>query len=91
MRVVLDDFGAGAASLALLRDCPIDVVKLDPALEGPVAAAVIGLARALGLQTVAEGVEHPEQLAALEGLGFDRAQGYLLGEPAPMAALSRAA
>ena len=56
------------------------MVKLDPALEGPVAAAAaIGLARALGLQTVAEGVEHPEQLAAPE---VHRAQGYLLGQPA---------
>jgi diguanylate cyclase (GGDEF)-like protein/PAS domain S-box-containing protein len=91
VRIALDDFGAAAGSLALLRDCPIDVVKLHSALDGAVAAAVVGLARALGLQTVAEGVEREDQLAALPLLGYDRAQGFLLGAPGPAPAPARAA
>src|SRR4051794_36618185 len=85
VRLALDDFGTGSSCLAHLRAGPVEVVKLDGALvagDGAVLAAVVALARALGLEIVAEGVETREQLAALEALGCDRAQGYLLGEPA---------
>jgi len=84
VELALDDFGAGAASLAHLRDWPIELVKIDRALvtgDPDVLAAVVALAHALGLETVAEGVETPDQLAALEELGCRRAQGYLLGAP----------
>jgi diguanylate cyclase (GGDEF)-like protein/PAS domain S-box-containing protein len=94
VQLALDDFGAGSASLAHLRDWPIDLVKLDRVLvagEADVLRAVVELAGALGLETVAEGVETAEQLALLERLGCRRAQGFLLGEPEPaMAALHAA-
>jgi diguanylate cyclase (GGDEF)-like protein/PAS domain S-box-containing protein len=86
VRLALDDFGTGASSLAHLRAGPVDTVKLDGALvagDGGVLAAILALAQALGLETVAESVETREQLSALEALGCDRAQGYLLGEPGP--------
>jgi diguanylate cyclase (GGDEF)-like protein/PAS domain S-box-containing protein len=86
VRLALDDFGTGTSSLAHLRSGPVEVVKLDGTLVGGddgVLAAVVQLAHALGLETVAEGVETREQLGTLEALGCERAQGYLLGEPAP--------
>jgi EAL domain-containing protein (putative c-di-GMP-specific phosphodiesterase class I) len=84
VRLALDDFGTGASALAHLRAGPVEVVKLDGALvagDGGVLAAVLHLAQALGLETVAESVETRDQLSALEALGCDRAQGYLLGGP----------
>ncbi|MFX7010048.1 EAL domain-containing protein, partial [Acinetobacter baumannii] len=72
--VVLDDFGTGYSSLAHLRDLPVSRVKIDrtfigPMLDSPADAkivkAVIALARTLGLQVVAEGVETAEQLRLL--------------------------
>jgi diguanylate cyclase (GGDEF)-like protein/PAS domain S-box-containing protein len=89
VRLALDDFGTGISALAHLRSGPVEVVKLDGALvagDAGVLAAVVQLAHALGLETVAEGVETREQLGALESLGCERAQGYLLGEPGPKVA-----
>jgi diguanylate cyclase (GGDEF)-like protein/PAS domain S-box-containing protein len=89
VRLALDDFGTGPSSLAHLRAGPVEVVKLDGALvagDGAVLSAVLQLAQALGLETVAEGVETRQQLGTLEALGCDRAQGYLLGEPGPRVA-----
>jgi diguanylate cyclase (GGDEF)-like protein/PAS domain S-box-containing protein len=94
VRLALDDFGAGSASLALLRDWPVEQVKLDRALladDFEVLGAVVALARALGLEVVAEGVETPAQLAMLERAGCRRAQGFLLGEPEPVAVTLHAA
>jgi diguanylate cyclase (GGDEF)-like protein/PAS domain S-box-containing protein len=88
VRLALDDFGTGASSLAHLQSGPIGVLKLDRALvtgDAAVLAAVVRLAQALGLETVAEGVETREELQALEALGCDRAQGFLLGAPEPEA------
>jgi EAL domain-containing protein (putative c-di-GMP-specific phosphodiesterase class I) len=71
-------------------EVPIDVLKVDrsfvaglPANRGDAAIvrAVVGLSRAFGLRAVAEGVETPEQLAELRGLGCDQGQGYLFGRP----------
>jgi diguanylate cyclase (GGDEF)-like protein len=88
VRVSLDDFGTGFSTLSLLHDCPIDEIKLDrsftqaPAGErAPVAAAVIHLARALGLHAVAEGVETVEQAEQLLALGYPAAQGFHFGRP----------
>lgn len=86
----LDDFGSGLSSITQLDRFPIDAVKLDRSwmtrLDEGSGAAVIGgirsLTRALGLEAVAEGVETEAQLAELQGLGFDHAQGFLLGRPA---------
>ena len=84
IRVALSDFGAGALSLAALRDLPIDRVKLDPAfvagLTGPprealVLRSVLALADGLGLETVATGVDSAKVLTELAGLGCHHAFG----------------
>ena len=88
--LALDDFGAGFASLGHLNDLPLDVVKLDRSLLVGVGTdpertsfvgAVLRLGTDLGLQVVAEGVEEPEQLAALADMGMPLVQGYLLCRP----------
>nr|WP_234642241.1 GGDEF domain-containing phosphodiesterase [Delftia tsuruhatensis] len=90
--VVLDDFGTGYSSLAHLRDLPISRVKIDrtfigPMLDSPADAkivkAVIALARTLGLQVVAEGVETSEQLRLLRILDCDAYQGWLFARAMP--------
>lgn len=90
--VAIDDFGAGHSSLARLRDLPASSLKFDRAfterLPGAEAdrallAGLVRLADALGLDTVAEGVETPAQLAALREAGVDACQGWLLGRPMP--------
>ena len=89
-KVALDDFGTGYSSLSELRDLPIDIVKLDQSFlrdltSSPRAAALVDasirLAKALDLVVVAEGVEEPEQIDALEALGCDRVQGFALSRP----------
>ncbi|WP_327001809.1 EAL domain-containing protein [Dactylosporangium sp. NBC_01737] len=97
IRLALDDFGTGESSLSLLRAFPASVVKLDKSfVDGieiddgqpaaadarqAVARAVIQLADALGLATVAEGVESAEQAAVLRELGYTVGQGYHLARP----------
>jgi EAL domain-containing protein (putative c-di-GMP-specific phosphodiesterase class I) len=90
VRVSLDDFGTGSSTLTLLHDCPVDEIKLDRSFvqavaddRPPMAAAVIHLARALGLHAVAEGVETPEQADLLRSLGYVAAQGYHFARPMP--------
>jgi diguanylate cyclase (GGDEF)-like protein/PAS domain S-box-containing protein len=88
--IAIDDFGTGWSSLAYLRRFPIDVVKIDRSFvsglgidagDTEVVRAVVGLARALGLEVVAEGVETQAQRRALADLGCSLAQGYLFGRP----------
>jgi diguanylate cyclase len=92
IRVAVDDFGTGYSSLHLLTRLPVDVLKIDRSfvakLDGTtrgagVAEAVIRLAQVLGLSTVAEGIETPEQVAELQMLGCTTAQGYLFARPMP--------
>ncbi len=92
LQVSVDDFGTGFSSLAHLKRVPIHALKIDASFvkgvaEDPedlhVVEAMIGLAHALGLRTLAEGVETTAQLECLRKLGCDLAQGYLLGPPAP--------
>jgi len=92
VRLAIDDFGTGFSSLAHLRRFPVDVLKIDGTFvsglgrepqDASIAAAVISLAHALGLQTVAEGVETDEQLDILKQLGCDLGQGYLFAPPRP--------
>jgi diguanylate cyclase (GGDEF)-like protein len=91
--LAVDDFGTGYASLAYLTELPVDVVKIDQSfvrdLSDPHQMAVtrysIELARTLGLETVAEGVEDPLTLDTLASLGCDLAQGYHFSRPLPLA------
>jgi diguanylate cyclase (GGDEF)-like protein len=94
--IALDDFGTGFSSLSHLQRFPVDTVKIDrsfvhevdASLEAPrLVAAIIAMAKALGLRTVAEGVEREAQAACLRDLGCDAAQGYHLGRPVAASAL----
>jgi diguanylate cyclase (GGDEF)-like protein/PAS domain S-box-containing protein len=90
VKIALDNFGTGYSSLSNLRRFPVDVIKIDgqfvraaptePA-DGKIVAALAHLARDLGLEVVAEGVETTEQLAFARQCGCDEAQGFLLGRP----------
>ena len=93
--ISLDDFGTGFSSLTHLERFPVDALKIDRSFVGRlgdgvgagIVAGVLALARALGLEVVAEGVETPGQLARLRALGCDYAQGFLLGRPAESSAI----
>ena len=97
VRLSIDDFGTGYSSLAYLRRLPVQEVKVDrsfvdgldydPGCEA-IVSAVIGLGRALGLQTVAEGVENAAQLERLRTLGCSGAQGFYFAEALPAADLT---
>ena len=96
--VGVDDFGTGFASLTYLKRLPVTFVKVDRSFVSGVPAndddrsiveAVVGLAHALGLQPIAEGVETDDQAAFLERLNCPMAQGYLFGRPAPADELAR--
>ncbi|HMJ33762.1 MAG TPA: EAL domain-containing protein [Baekduia sp.] len=96
VQLVLDDFGTGFSSLSMLKERPIDGIKIDRSFvaglpadtsSGAIVAAVVGMAHALGRTVTAEGIETSEQLAFLRALGCDLAQGYLLGRPMPFAEL----
>lgn len=93
----VDDFGTGYSSLAYLRRFPIDQLKIDRSfvsdmLDHPESASIVrgivGLARSLRLQTVAEGVEREEQRQALAEAGCDLMQGFLFSRPLPPEELS---
>jgi diguanylate cyclase (GGDEF)-like protein len=84
--LAIDDFGTGYSSLAYLRQFPFDYLKIDRSFVARLAnspvdramvAAIVALVEALGIDVVAEGVETPEQLAAVRELGCDLAQGLL--------------
>jgi len=90
VRLAMDDFGAGYSSLRYLKELPFDFVKLDRGLIDGIdrdpsalalADAVLAFLHRLGLRVVAEGIETPGQLAALQQLGCDLAQGYLVARP----------
>ena len=97
VRLAIDDFGTGHSSLTWLRRLPADFLKVDRTFvaglgtdpgDTAIVRAVLNLGQALGLSTVAEGVETPEQLAALRELGCDWAQGYHLARPGPPEAVT---
>jgi diguanylate cyclase (GGDEF)-like protein/PAS domain S-box-containing protein len=88
----IDDFGTGYSSLSYLRRFPVDSLKIDRSFVGGMEAsaedqeivrAILGLAVALGIRTVAEGIETEEQLARLRQLGCALGQGYLFAAPLP--------
>jgi EAL domain-containing protein (putative c-di-GMP-specific phosphodiesterase class I) len=106
VRLALDDFGTGYSSLAYLHRFPIDILKIDRSFverlageaEGAggvdavaLARAILSLADALGLDTVAEGIEHDAQRDTLLGLGCRTGQGYSFGKAMPVGEVLEAA
>jgi EAL domain-containing protein (putative c-di-GMP-specific phosphodiesterase class I) len=93
--VAIDDFGTGYSSLSYTTQFPITTVKIDGSFTAglgdpgrrresfAVVTAVIGLAHALHLRVIAEGIEKSTQAQILHGLGYGHGQGYLFGRPAP--------
>jgi PAS domain S-box-containing protein len=88
----LDDFGTGHSSLTLLRNLPLDAVKIDRSLirrvamdasEAVLVQLVVDAAHTLGLRVVAEGVEQVDQAEQLVAMGCDAGQGWLFGRPSP--------
>jgi|GEM_PF-741896 len=96
VHIVLDDFGTGFSSLSHLSDLPITGIKLDRAFVTPlsgsdeslpqlhIVSAMLDLARRLGLETTAEGVEDQRCLDVINSLGCDRVQGYFYAQPMSM-------
>jgi diguanylate cyclase (GGDEF)-like protein/PAS domain S-box-containing protein len=99
VRISLDDFGTGYSSLSHLRRFPIDVLKIDRSFvdgidgsdegERLLVRSIIRLAHSLRLETVAEGVERPAQVAPLHALEVRYVQGYLFGRPMEAAEILR--
>ena len=97
VRLAIDDFGTGYSSLGYLRDSNFDTIKIDRSFvqaarpdeagSDAIIRAVVALAGSLGMATVAEGVETPEQLAMIRALGCDRIQGYIFSPPVPGASV----
>ena len=99
LRLAIDDFGAGWSSLARLRLLPVDILKIDRSFlreipedpeAGAIVDAVIALSDALGMDTVAEGVETRVQALFLAAQGCRLAQGRFFGDPVPAAELTEA-
>jgi diguanylate cyclase (GGDEF)-like protein len=96
--LAIDDFGTGYSSLALLRELPVDTLKVDRSFvmhmteqedDAMIVRSTIGLAHSLGLRTVAEGVETEEVLGELSRLGCDMLQGFHLTRALPPVELER--
>ena len=93
VRLLLDDFGTGYSSLRYLQRYALDGLKVDRAFvaglgdagdgDGAIVEAIVGMARALGMAVIPEGVETDGQLERLAALGCDHAQGFLLSRPLP--------
>jgi diguanylate cyclase (GGDEF)-like protein len=97
VKLAIDDFGTGYSSLSYLHRFPIDILKIDRSFvsrltnsdNGPeLARAVITLGETLGLDTVAEGIEHEPQVAALLALGCVAGQGFLFAKAGSLEELS---
>lgn len=95
LRLAVDDAGAGFASFRHILQLKPDIIKLDISITRDIdtqvsrralAAALIRFAQETGSKIVAEGVETEAELAVLRGLSVDKAQGYLIGRPVPLAA-----
>lgn len=93
VRIALDDFGTGHATLAHFKRLPVDVVKIDREFVSNldqrsentlICQAIIGLAKGLGIQVIAEGVERPQEVEVLREMGCDLVQGYHVARPMPI-------
>jgi diguanylate cyclase (GGDEF)-like protein len=96
VRIAIDDFGTGYSSLAYLGQFPVDSLKIDRSFVSGIARspesrvlihAVVGLGKALALETVAEGIEEDSELRFLQKEGCDSGQGYLFARPLEAAAI----
>ena len=96
--IAIDDFGTGYCSLSYLQQFPVDIVKIDrqfideldeQATEMPLAKMILQLTAGLEVMSIAEGIERPAQLRALQALGCDIGQGFLLSAPLEAAELER--
>ncbi len=92
LTLAIDDFGTGYSSLSYLHRFPIDTLKIDRSFvrtmltdreSNQIVNSIIGLARGLNMDIIAEGVERREEVVRLEELGCEYAQGYLFGRPSP--------
>jgi diguanylate cyclase (GGDEF)-like protein len=95
IRISIDDFGTGYSSLSYLKRFPIHALKIDRSFvrgigklgigtDAVITKAIVSLAQALNLKTVAEGVESVQEKAYLESIGCDDMQGYLFSKPLPV-------
>ncbi len=89
-RLAIDDFGTGYASLAYLRELPVDIIKIDPSFVAGLGAdgtlamltrTIVQVGHDLGIEIVAEGIERPEQLELLRAMGCGLGQGFLVARP----------
>jgi len=92
VRIAMDDFGTGYTSLELLQRLPIDVLKIDQSFvsgmlasgdSSAIVRAILSLARALGMETIAEGIDSPELAELLTDLGCTIGQGFHYAQPMP--------
>jgi diguanylate cyclase (GGDEF)-like protein len=97
LTLALDDFGCGYSSLSSLNELPVDVIKIDRSFVEQAASseqkrvliqAVIMVAKSLGMQTVAEGIETKEQMTILQEMLCERGQGFLFAKPISSEAIS---
>jgi len=93
VKIIIDDFGTGVSSINLLKNFPVDSIKIDRSLirllpenkqEVDIIMAIVDIAHAMNIRVIAKGVETREQLEFLRLHGFDEAQGYLFSQPLPL-------
>jgi len=98
LTIYIDDFGTGYSSLSYLQQLPVQILKIDQSFvrnldssEGgsAIVSTIVALAKSLKMKTIAEGVETREQLALLQELGCDYAQGYLFSKPRPVEEITK--
>jgi EAL domain-containing protein (putative c-di-GMP-specific phosphodiesterase class I) len=94
----IDDFGTGFSSLSVLQQAPIGQLKIDQRFvkklgksnqDATLVQAIISMAKGLGMEVVAEGVETEAQMKVLTELGCDLLQGYLISQPLPVAKITK--
>jgi len=90
LRIAIDDFGTGYSSLSYLKHVPADVIKIDQSFvrdliddpdDAAIVRTIIALARCLGCECLAEGIETAEHFEALREMGCDYGQGYWMSRP----------
>lgn len=98
VEISIDDFGVGFSNLSQLARLPFNALKIDRSLVADIGVnqksegivrAIVGMARALGHRTIAEGIEHPEQLQFLRSIGCDEVQGFLFSKPVPAVSIDQ--